>query len=164
MWSTRLINVENLTFTVEKSRKRIYGDSTYVRHTALKWVLWLQTRAARCPDTVPAVTVNRGMVPVFARLFRGHVAALQSKRVSPSAWPESIFIRARKFTRRTERVRSLRGRYRKNSRTSSKRQSAIDIPSWISRRDLIIKTAVTYSNRDWRLWISCVNKILSNVN
>lgn len=67
------------------------------RHTALKWVLWLQTRAARCPDTVPAVTVNRGMVPVFARLFRGHVAALQSKRVSPSAWPESVFIRARKF-------------------------------------------------------------------
>lgn len=39
-----------------------------LQHTVLKRVLWLQTRAVRCPDTVPAVTVNQGMVPVFAAI------------------------------------------------------------------------------------------------
>lgn len=58
--------MKDLTFRVQD----LEADTAVaaIRHTVLKRVLWLQTRAVRCPDTVPAVTVNQGMVPVFAAI------------------------------------------------------------------------------------------------
>lgn len=52
-----LINAKDLTFRVQD----LEADTAAATHVALKRVLWLQTRAARCPDTVPAVTVNQRM-------------------------------------------------------------------------------------------------------
>lgn len=59
-----LINVKDLTFRVQD----LEADTAVAATTHGVEVLWLQTRAARCPDTVPAVTVNQGMVPVFAAI------------------------------------------------------------------------------------------------